>query len=44
MAIKERPDQDRRKLASFLVKTKEGNYSGEGTVSPGQSWRNFWNR
>lgn len=35
--MKERPDQQRRKRESFLMKKEEGNGYGEGTVSPGQS-------
>ena len=42
MAMKERPDQQRRKRESFLMKKEEGNHSGEGTVSPGQSWGSSW--
>ena len=37
MAMKERPDQQRRKRESFLMKKEEGSHSWEGTVSPGQS-------
>lgn len=36
--IKERPHQGWRKMTSSHLPWKDGNHSGEGLVSPGQSW------